>query len=106
MRLLKVFVILMALVIAVGAGVLVWGFAHHWNRMAASGDAAAASPAADSSYAAAEIPAPNGMSFAQMATTSDRLLLRFSGPQGERIVVVDPRTGRVTGNIAVTPATP
>jgi len=106
MRLLKAFVIFMALAIAVGAGALVWGLAHHWNRAVASGDATSAVPAADSSYVAAEIPAPNGMTFAQMSATSDRLLLRFSGPAGDRIVVVDPRTGRVTGNIAVTPAAP
>jgi hypothetical protein len=106
MRLLKLIVIVMALVIVAGGGVLVWSLAHHWNRLAGNAEAPIAAPASDSSYASVEVPAPAGMSFAQMAATTDRLILRFTGAQGERIVIIDPRTGRVAGTIAVTPSTP
>jgi hypothetical protein len=106
MRLLKAFVIGMGLLIVVGGALLVWGLAHQWNRSTAQAAATPTTAETDTGYASADIPAPSGMSLAQMATTGDRLLLRFSGPQGERIIVVDPRTGRITGNIAVTPAAP
>jgi len=106
MRLLKVFVIGMGLIIVIGGAVLVWGLAHQWNRSTGQSGATTTPGASDSGYAAVDVPAPDGMSLTQMATTTDRLLLRFSGPRGERIIVVDPRTGRITGNITVTPATP
>jgi hypothetical protein len=105
MRLLKAFVIGMGLLIVIGGALLVWGLAHQWNRSAQVG--APPTPTdTDLGYVAAEVPAPAGMSLTQMTATSDRVLLRFSGPQGDRILVVDPRSGRITGNIAVTPAAP
>ena len=115
MGMLKALVIGMAGLILVGVAVIAWGLAHHWTGLmspkpgaAPSSSAAAAStPAPPISGAAggAEVGAtlapPVGMHFAQMATAGDLLVLRFTGPQGERIVTLDPRTGRVVATIAV-----
>ena len=100
MRLLKALVFGMGALILVGIGVLGWGLAH---RVAPG--ASSAGPGIDEpSYSSIEVPTPDAMAFQQMSATADRLLLRFSGAAGERIVVVDPKSGRVTGTIDVPPA--
>ena len=108
MRLLKAFVIGMGVLIVVGGGVIAWGLVRQWNQHGPGGGATAvtslAAPAAEQAYASVDVPAPEGMKFVQMTTTADRVLLHFSGPDGERIVMVDPRTGRVTGTISVAPS--
>ncbi len=117
MQVLKVIVIGLAVVIVVGTGVLAYGWTHHWNRSASTADAPPNPPpdhvhapmtdtdaSADGAPYDVTVPAPEGMHFEQMAVAGNRALLRFSGPQGERILVVDPRSGRVTGAIGVTAA--
>ena len=108
MNLLKALVVGMGGLIAVGIAVLAWGLAHHWGRGEQGASISVAAPvsgsaAADPAFSATDVAAPPGTHFEQMAATADRLLLRFSGLDGERIVVVDPRTGRVTGTISVAP---
>ncbi|HEY1720675.1 MAG TPA: hypothetical protein VGG27_05480 [Magnetospirillaceae bacterium] len=110
MQVIKAFVIGMGALILIGVAVLIYGWTHHWNK---SGQAAPVvtnqaeprAPMSDPSPAAAPydmtVPPPEGTHFEQMAVVGDRALLRFSGPQGESIVVVDPRTGHVTGTIGV-----
>ncbi len=118
MRMLKAVVIGVAILIVVGVGVLVWGLAHNWSNstvkrapLAAPVDSGAVArdvaPIADNppqEPIAAEIGAPAGMHLEQMTATADRMLLRFSGSQGDRIVVVDPKSGRVMGTISIAPA--
>ena len=104
MQLLKVLVIGMAGLIAIGIAVLAWGLSSHWGRLAGPAQDQPSAPlAGEGGYVAAEVPAPAGTHLEQMATTSDRLLLRFAGPEGDRIVIVDPHSGRVTGTIAIAP---
>ena len=114
MQFIKVIVVVMALLIVAGVGVLGWGLTHRWNRLGAASEPAAMAAApvaapvsgADAGYAAIDVPAPPGTSFAQMETAGDRVLLRFTGAAGEKIVVIDPRTGRITANISISPAAP
>lgn len=111
MQLIKALVIGMSVVIAVGFAVLVYGWLHHWGKTMSSSEVAAAQTAraplteAETRANAAPfditVPAPEGMHFEQMVASGGRTLLRFSGPQGERIVVVDPQSGRVAGTIGV-----
>lgn len=117
MRLLKAFVIGMAVLTVVGVGVLIWGLVHQWNKAGERPSVASATPIAaprsEPSAAstpaepfAASIAAPSGMRLDQMAATADRVLLRFAGPAGERILVVDPKSGQVTGTLSVIPSAP
>lgn len=117
MRMLKAVVIGTAILIVVGVGVLIWGVTHHWSESSGklapsaassnSGAAAGVAPTVGSSAQesiAAEIAAPDGMHFDQMTATADRVLLRFVGPLGDRILVVDPKSGRVIGTISIAPS--
>jgi len=109
MGLLKALVFGMASLILAGIAVIAWGLAHHWTGLlspAAKPAPAAAAPAAPAAPLsrggiAIEVPPPAGMHFEQMATAGDMLVLRFAGPQGERVLVVDPRTGQVSATISI-----
>lgn len=108
MSLLKIIVIAMAAPILLGTLLLVWMLLHRQtgglHRDAAP--VAAAAPAAGggtAAYFAANVPIPAGMHFEQMLAVGNHVLLRFAGDQGQRILMVDPESGSVTGSIALTP---
>lgn len=108
----KALVIGMGVLIVVGTAVLIYGWTHNWNKANAPVEASSAAihaPLTDADAAAngvpydVKVPLPEGAHFEQMTATGDRVLLRFSGPGGERIVVIDPRTGHISGSIGVAP---
>lgn len=106
-----------AILILIGVAVLIWGMTHHWNDRGAKPSATAATanpPVASNAEPSpgqlsqetitAEIAAPDGMHLEQTLATADRLMLRFVGPQGDRILIFDPKSGRVTGSIFIAPS--
>ncbi len=107
----KALVIGMGMLILVGTAVLIYGWTHQWSKATApanaSQTASVRAPSTDSDAAVngapydVTVPLPDGAHFEQMTATSDRVLLRFSGPGGERIVAIDPRTGHISGSIGV-----
>lgn len=104
MKALKALVIGMALLI-VGGLVLV-GYGIYRNGVKRAAPAATSErpvPSAAGSYFSVELPLPAGARLEQMATAGDRLVLRLSGGEGDRILVVDPLTGQVAGSIALVP---
>jgi hypothetical protein len=98
MKALKALVIALALVIVAGIGILVWGMTRTAHPVAAN------EAHLDAIAAPLELDPPPGMQFEQMSAAGDRLALRFAGAKGQRILLIDPRTGAVTGTISV-PAT-
>ncbi len=118
MGLLKVVVFGMGALIAVGIVILAYGLSHHWSSLTGSTPAPAATGAASPGPGTAvsgspaavpatvTLPPPEGMHFEQMATTGGMVVLRFAGPQGQRIVAIDPRTGQVSATISVPPGSP
>lgn len=112
MSLLKIIVIAMAAPILLGTLLLVWMLLHrqtgglHRDAAPVAAAAAPAAPAAGggtAGYFAANVPIPAGMHFEQMLAVGNHVLLRFAGDQGQRILMVDPESGSVTGSIALTP---
>lgn len=57
-------------------------------------------------FGAVEIRLPPGARVEQMEAVAGRLILRLADVGGDRILVIDPLTGRVTGSIALTPTAP
>ena len=124
MGFLKAVVIGMAGLIVIGITVMAWGLAHHWTGLLSpSSTSAAAGPSVAAPRApitavttatttagappvALTVPPPEGMHFEQMVATDGMVVLRFAGPQGQRIVTVDPRTGQIGATIAVPPGGP
>jgi len=47
---------------------------------------------------------PPGSRLEQMSTTADRVILRLMGPEGEKLIVLDPTNGHVAGKVTLTPS--
>ena len=93
MRALKVATIVMGVLIVVGTTVLIGTIAH---RVAAPPPASL--PAASLALMLDE---PAGTHIAGIAAAGDRLAVQLQGGGGDRIVLLDPRTGSVVGRISL-----
>jgi hypothetical protein len=98
MKAIKGLVIFMGVLLLAGLGLLGYGLmtkTHH-KGMAAPGANA-------TDFGQVSVPVPAGARIEQMTAASDRVILRLSGTGPERIMVLDPASGRVTGSFALTP---
>ena len=90
MRVLKVLTVVMGVMILVGTAVLVAVIIRR-----AGGATTASAPVA------LVLDEPAGTRIASIATAGDRLALRLLGGGADRVVLVDPRSGTVTGRISL-----
>ena len=51
----------------------------------------------------ATVAVPRGGKLEQVTTAGDRIVLRFSSPEGDKLVMLDARTGQPAGTIALVP---
>jgi hypothetical protein len=111
MRALKTLVIGMGVLIVTGLTFLGWGLYRNTHRVAANrpaGEAVSELPqpapvTPPGGYFSSELPIPSGSKLEQVTTAGDRIVLRFTGGDGDRLLVVDPHNGQVTGSIALVP---
>jgi len=113
MKTLKILVAGMAVLIIIGLALLGWGMSRATSKMAAAPQPQtvsalpipAAVPVAASAggYFSADISLPLGSHLEQMNTTTDRVILRLTGPDGDKLIVLDPTNGHVTGTVSMTP---
>src|SRR5580692_9617322 len=94
MRALKIAVIIMGVLIVVGTTALIVVVVH---RLASPAPLAAALPAS----VAATLDEPAGTRIAGIAAVRDRLAIQLQGGGTDRVVLIDPATGAVTGRISL-----
>lgn len=94
MRALKIATIVMGVLIVAGTAALVIAVARR-----ASAPAVATSPA--SAPVSAVLNEPAGTRIASIAAVRDRLAIQLQGGGADRVVLVDPATGAVTGQISL-----
>ena len=51
----------------------------------------------------ATVPVPRGARLEQVTTAGDRIVLRFSGAEGDKLVVLNAHTGEAAGTITLVP---
>lgn len=93
MRALKIAVIVMGALIVAGTAALVVAVV----RRAGTPAVAVAEPA----VATVVLQEPEGTRIMGIAAVQDRLALQLQGGGGDRVVLVDPRTGTVAGRISL-----
>lgn len=108
MKALKALVIGMGVLIVLGIGLLgyglsVKGFSLQKAAVPASHSVALPGDPApgDTGYFAVDLPIPSGSRLEQMAVAGNRVLLRLSGTDGDRILVLDPATGHLAGTVTL-----
>lgn len=108
MKALKSLVLFLGVLLVTGLGLLGYGL---YSKAHLKGGAAASAGAAPTTAVAAvvaefgtvQVPVPAGARVEQMVTAGERVVLRLSGPAGERVLVLDPGQGKVAGAFALTP---
>lgn len=106
MKALKTLVIGMGLLIVIGIALVGYGLTRSKPQPGATvadTQARTAVPEAKSGYFTSELPVPKGAHLEQVTAAGDRLVLRFSSPEGERLVLLDARTGQLAGTVALVP---
>jgi hypothetical protein len=96
MRALTALTIVMGVLILVGTAVLVAVVAHRMSSPASGGV-----PVAAGAPLALVLDEPAGTHIAGVAAAADWLAVRLQGGGVDRVVLVDPRSGAVTGRIAL-----
>jgi hypothetical protein len=105
MKSLKALVIFLGALLIGGFGLLIYGFATHLPRGDGRPTPAAARLAAPpkpvAPFGTVQVPVPDGAHVAQVVAVGGRLVVRLTGD--DRLVVLDPRSGRVVGEFVLTP---
>lgn len=94
MRLLKIAVVVMGVLIVAGTVALIVGV------MRRHGEAPLAAPVLPP-VVTAVLQEPEGTRIAGIATLADRLAVQLQGGGTDRVVLIDPKTGALTGRISL-----
>lgn len=112
MKALKGLVIGMGLLIVVGLALLGYGMYRNVHHAAPAvspepAGAPAVPPAATVTegrgFFATELPIPAGTRLEQVATAGNRIVLRLSGGEGDRLLLLDPYNGQISGTVTLVP---
>jgi len=107
MKALKILVLFMGAVLVVGFGFLIWGLTGRGSGNAARSVPKAGSIAADApGFGQIHVPLPTDGKVEQMLPSDGRIAVHVSGNGGDHIIILDPLTGRVTGEFVFDPARP
>ncbi|HXP96105.1 MAG TPA: hypothetical protein VN809_05285 [Telmatospirillum sp.] len=106
MKSLKALVIGMGLLIVIGLALLGYGLYRNMGHAPSAKAVAKGTGDVGQAYFSVDLPVAAGNRLEQMAVAGDKVILRFSGSDGERILVLDPVTGHLTGAISLIPQKP
>lgn len=97
MHTLKTIVIALGVVLVAGFGLLIYGLTQNWHRTTTAAPPSRASVAPGASgWGNVSVGATNER-IAGVTPAGDLIVVQVAGEQGSRLVVVDPRNGRVIG---------
>lgn len=104
MKAIKGLVAFLGLLLVVGLGVLGYGL---YTKAHQKGSAVAftgpVQPVKVAEFGTVAVPVPAGARIEQMAVAGERVVLRLTGAGPERVVVLDPGLGKVTGAFVLAP---
>jgi hypothetical protein len=98
MKAIKTLVAVMGILLLGGLGLLGYGLTTKTGS--------STKPAALADFGAVAIPVPAGARIEQMNVAGERVILRIAGNGPERLIVLDPAAGTVTGSFVLTPEAP
>jgi hypothetical protein len=103
MHTLKTIVIALGVVLVAGFGLLIYGLTQNWHRTTeATSSPAVRVPMAGSTWGTIPLGSATER-IAGVTASGDLIVVQLAGEQGSRLVVVDPRNGRVVGSFVAGP---
>jgi len=107
-RAVKALALFLGIVLIAGLGLVVHAVTSRITQPARPAGAAAppSAGAAGGLWSPVPIPLATDEEVAEITAAGDRLVVHLSGPQGDRLLVLDPAAGRVAGSFVLTPAAP
>jgi hypothetical protein len=97
MHTLKTIVIALGVVLVAGFGLLIYGLTQNWHRAAEAPSSAVRPPIAGSTWGSVSLGGANER-ITSVTVSGDLIVVQLTADQGSRLVVVDPRNGRVVGS--------
>ena len=102
MRAVKTIVIVMSVVLVAGIGLLIFGITQNWHRATVPAEPVVAVGSLRA-WGSVGLGQPEGSKVVGMTAAGNLVVLHLALPDGhDRIVVVDPAKGAVTGTFGVT----
>lgn len=105
MKAIKGLVLFMGILLVAGLGLLGYGLFTQTGKGSAKKPAPAAA-SAGASFGQVEVPLPAGARIDQALVAGERIVLRITGSGPERLLVLDPATGEVSGSFLLAPQPP
>jgi hypothetical protein len=103
MHTLKTIVIALGVVLVAGFGLLIYGLTQNWHRTAGAPAASVTTarvPVAGATWGNIPVGTANER-IAGVTASGELVVVHVTGDQGGRLVVVDPRNGRVVGTFVM-----
>lgn len=100
----KTLVAFMGILLVGGLGLMGYGLMNAKNGVKAK--PATAVSAAVAEFGALAVPVPAGARIEQALVVGDRVVLRLAGGGSERLLVLDPAEGKVSGSFVLMPEAP
>jgi len=101
MNALKALVIGMAVLIVIGIGLVGYGLMRGKQQASSQPQTVTLLTTAEGTPFDVTLPLPHGARLEQVAATADRIVLRLSGPEGDKLLLIDSRTGKLAGTLAL-----
>jgi hypothetical protein len=100
MKALKILVTAMGVLIIAGIGLVGYGLSRGKPKPVATPGVEAVAAAG---VFATQYPVPKGAKLEQVSAAGDRVVLRFSSAEGDKLVLIDSHTGQLAGTVTLAP---
>lgn len=101
MKAIKALVLFLGLLLVAGLGLL--GYGLFAKKAPKAGASHISGGIVASEFGTMSVPVPAGSRIEQITSAGERIVVRLSGPGPERLLVIDPAQGRVSGSFVLTP---
>lgn len=106
MKAIKALVVFMGILLVVGLGLIGYGVATRTGKPETAAKPHAVATSAAAEFGVVTIPVPAGARLDQTLVVGEKVVLRVTGGGAERLIVLDPADGRITGSFVLSPENP
>lgn len=106
MKAIKALVVFMGVLLVVGLGLVGYGVATKTGKPETAVKPATVAAGAAAPFGEVTVPVPAGTRLEQTLVAGEKVVLRVTGAGADRLIVLDPADGRITGSFVLSPENP